>query len=168
MAREKDEIATALTFEQLKELLEAGKSEPISHAQIADIAAAAAVKAKMPENKQHPHISVFSHPEGDLAHPKGNLKCRMYIGEAPIERTTVTPAELESLNRMTPGHYRVEKTDGSKAVVEVRGQVNSNREIERMWIVIPKDDPGKNNYGRRLNELTDQFIDANRVQTVLA
>ena len=65
---------TALTYDQLKGLIEAGRQQ-ITPADIADIAATAAVKAKMPENKQHPHKSVYSHPEGDLARPRANLKC---------------------------------------------------------------------------------------------
>lgn len=162
------EPAVALTFEQLKELIAVGKADAITPDQIADIAANAAAKAKMPENKTHPGKSVFSHPEGEAVHPKERLKCRMYIGEAPIEWSTVKPAEVASLNNMSPGFYRVEKTDGSSAVVEVRGQVNANQQIERMWIVIPKDDPEKNAYGPNLSYLVDQFTNANRVQVVTA
>jgi hypothetical protein len=167
--QESEPVAAALTFEQLKELIEAGRSDTmLSAVQIADIAANAAAKAKMPENKQHPGISVFSHPEGELARPKPQLKCRMFIGGAPIERSTCDPQEIESLNKIAPGHYRVEATNGSTSVIEVKGQVNSNREIERLWIVIPAEDPNRDHFGKRLWMLTDQFIDANRVQTVAA
>lgn len=157
--------AIALTFAQLKELLSSGQGT-VSAEQIADIAANAAAKAKMPENKTSPQISVFSHPEGERDHPKAKLKCRMYFGSAPIEAQTCTPAEIDSLNRLTPGAYRVTKTDGAKAVVDVTGQVNANRQIERLWIVIPKEDENKNGYGPSLSYLADQCCDENRVQMV--
>jgi hypothetical protein len=160
--------AIALTFEQLKELFQTAAGSAMTPAQIADIAANAAAKAKMPENKQHPGISVFSHPEGELKHPKEKLKCRMYIAGAPLENQTLEPREIDSLNAVTPGHYRVEATNGSTSVIEVKGQVNSNRQIERMWIVINQEDPNRDHFGKRLWMLTDQFIDANRVQTVAA
>lgn len=157
------EPSVALTFEQLKELIAAGKSEPISAAQIADIAANAAAKAKMPENRVSPGISVYSHPEGERDHPKAKLKCRMYLGACPIEGVTCTPAEIDALNALEPGLYRVEKTDGSKAVLEVRGQWNANKDLERLWLVIPKDDENKNAYPG-LVALSQQCNDpANRV-----
>jgi len=158
--------AVSLTFEQMKELFAAAQGSRVTDAQIADIAANAAVKAKMPENKVAPGVSVFSHPEGERDHPKDKLKCRMYLGSAPIEGVTCTPAEIASLNRVSPGVYRVQKTDGSTAVVEVTGQVNANRQIERLWIMIPKEDENKNGYGRTLHELTDQLCEANRVAMV--
>ena len=156
-----------LTFEQMKELFKAAQPA-ISPEQIADISANAAAKAKMPENKQSPGISVYSYPEGELKRPKPKLKCRMYFGSYPIEAVTCTPTEIESLNRMTPGAYRVQKTDGAYSVVEVRGQINANHEIERLWILTPAEDEGKNNYGPTLSYLVDQLTDANRVATVAA
>jgi hypothetical protein len=122
----------------------------------------------MPENKQHPGVSVFSHPEGELKRPKAKLKCRMFLGGAPIENSTIDPQEVESLNKITPGFYRVEATNGATSIVEVRGQMNSNREVERMYIVIAPEDPNRDHFGKRLWMLTDQLSEANRVQPVAA
>ena len=160
------QVMAGLTFEQMKELFIAAQGSRVSDTQIAEIAANAAAKAKMPENKTSPQISVFSHPEGERDHPKAKLKCRMYFGSAPIESQTCTPTEIDSLNRLTPGAYRVTKTDGARTVVDVTGQVNANRQIERLWIVIPKDDENKNGYGPNLSYLADQCVDENRVQMV--
>jgi hypothetical protein len=157
-----------VTIEQLKDLMGAAQSAAITPAQIADIAATAAAKAKMPENKQHPGISVFSHPEGELARPKAKLKCKMFLGGAPIEHSTIDPQEIDSLNKITPGFYRVESTNGATSVIEVRGQMDSNRDIERMWIVISPEDPNRDHFGKRLWMLTDQFTEATRVQPVAA
>ena len=134
------QVMAGLTFEQMKELFIAAQGSRVSDTQIAEIAANAAAKAK--------------------------LKCRMYFGSAPIESQTCTPTEIDSLNRLTPGAYRVTKTDGARTVVDVTGQVNANRQIERLWIVIPKDDENKNGYGPNLSYLADQCVDENRVQMV--
>jgi hypothetical protein len=157
-----------VTIDQLKSLMESAKTPSMSPEQIADIAANAAAKAKMPENKQHPGVSVFSHPEGELKRPKAKLKCRMFLGGAPIENSTIDPQEVESLNKITPGFYRVEATNGATSIVEVRGQMNSNREVERMYIVIAPEDPNRDHFGKRLWMLTDQLSEANRVQPVAA
>lgn len=162
MAKEQESPAASLTFEQLKELLDS-RQAGVSPEQIADIAATAAAKAKKPENPQPTGVSVYN-PAGG---PKPELKCRMYLGEGPIERVTCSVKEIEALNKMEPGAYRVQKTDGSTAVVEVRGRLNANHEIERMWIVIPDKDEGRNAYGT-LVSLVEQFTEANRVQVVAA
>lgn len=157
-------VSTAgLTFEQMLALFKAAQPA-ISPEQIADISANAAAKAKMPENKVPTGISVYN-PTGG---PRPKLKCRMYFGSYPIEAVTCTNTEIASLNAMTPGVYRVQKTDGGSAVIEVKGQINANHEIERLWILIPSEDEGKNNYGPTLSYLVDQFTDGNRVQSVAA
>lgn len=152
----------ALTFEQLKELVQAGR---MSGEEIAQIAGAAASKAKRPENDPPPYKSVYSTPAGERDAPKPMLKCRMYFGSSPIERQTCTPAELEALNRVTPGIYRIAKMDGSHMNVEVRGQLNSNHQLDRLWILLPEGDPEKNLYPP-LESFAAQCVDRNRVEVV--
>jgi hypothetical protein len=62
----------------------------------------------------------------------------------------------------------VEATNGATSIVEVRGQMNSNREVERLYIVIAPEDPNRDHFGKRLWMLTDQLSEANRVQPVAA
>lgn len=71
------------------------------------------LKREMPENKQAPGISVYSYPEGDLAHPKPDLKCKMYWIGYELNTDTLTPVEVDLLNRVQPGEFRVTKTDGT-------------------------------------------------------
>lgn len=158
--------AIALSFEQLKELL-GTRSEGLNQADLVKAVAEGAAKARKPENPVHPGISVFSHPEGEEANPKAKLKCRMFIGGGPIEQGTVTPTEIAALNAMTPGFYRIKRADESETVIEVRGQVNANKELERLWIVINSEDPDRNGFGT-LTRMVTQFTEANRVQTVAA
>lgn len=152
----------AMTFDQLLALVQAGR---MSASEIAEISATAAAKAKKPENIVHPGKSVYSYPEGEVAHPKPFLKCRMYFASSPMERVTMTPAEVEAANSLTPGHYRVTKMDGSTAVIEIRGQVNSNQELDRLWILFPEGDTDKNLYPG-LSILGPMCSDANRVRAM--
>lgn len=165
--------AVALTFDQLKELLAEAKGSSISPTELAQIAASAAAegaaKAKMPENKQAPMVSAFN-PLGERDHPRPALRCWMYFGSAPIgsprENHTLTVEEIIALNAVMPGHYRITKMDGSQAVIEVRGQMNSNRELERLWILLPEGDEQRNLYPR-LADFAAQCVDANRVQPAM-
>ncbi len=152
-----------LTFEQLKELLAAGQLSP---QQMADIAAEAAAKQKKPENPTHPGKSVYSHIEGERDHPKVKLKCEMFIGSCPIEWATITPSEVEALNNMMPGYYTVTTADDAKKTLEVRGQMDANQRLERMWILINPEDPDKGNYGT-LTRLARQLTSENRVDVAM-
>lgn len=162
--------AVALTFEQLKELLAMNAVNP---AQIAKIAAEAATEGaravKMPENKQPPGVSAFN-PDGERDHPRPKVKCYVYFGSAPIgspkDNRTVTREEIDALNTLTPGHFRITKMDQSQVVVELRGQVNSNRVLERLWIVLPDGDEQKNLYPP-LTDFCRQCCEANRVQELM-
>ena len=66
-----------------------------------------------PENIDHPGIGVYSYPEGDLAHPKEPLKCRMIWCGYDLRTDTLKPGEVDLLNRLQPGEFRVTKADGT-------------------------------------------------------
>src|SRR3990167_4975823 len=66
-----------------------------------------------PENIEHPGISVYSYPEGDHARPKPDLKCKMYWIGYELRTDTLTPQEIDLLNRVQPGEFRVTKADGT-------------------------------------------------------
>lgn len=152
-----------LTVDELKDLLQSPRAqEGLSQTDLIAAVAEGAAKAHKPENPESPGISVYSYPEGELKHPKPRLKCDMFIGSAPLERSTLTPTEIEILNTMEPGHYTVRRADESTAVIEVRARRDSNQQIDRMWIVINAEDPDRNGFGT-LTKLASQFVDANRV-----
>ena len=64
-----------------------------------------------PENVHHPGISAFSYPEGDQAHPKPDLQCKIFWVGYELRTETLTPQEIDLLNRLKPGEYRVTKSD---------------------------------------------------------
>ena len=166
----------ALTFEQLMQLVQAAKGHTPTYEQMVDLATKAAnagadrVKPKELTITQTERKSAFN-PLGERDHPRPRLKCHMYFGSAPLgsqkEVTTLTRDEIDGLNAITPGHYRIKKTDGSTAVIEVKGQMNSNRQLDRLWILLPEGDENKNAYPP-LAEFARQCGEANRVDPIVA
>jgi hypothetical protein len=80
------------------------------------------LKREMPENKQAPGISVYSYPEGDLAHPKPDLKCQILWIGYELNTDTLTPQEVDLLNRLQPGDFRVTKMDGTQIPFKVEAK----------------------------------------------
>lgn len=58
-------------------------------------------KALRPENEQHPGISVYSYPEGELARPKPPLRRETYFCGAREKADLLDPQEIELYNRFT-------------------------------------------------------------------
>lgn len=56
-------------------------------------------KAMKPENDTHPGISVFSHPEGEVAHPKAKLAREVHFNGSRQDGESLTPSEIELFNR---------------------------------------------------------------------
>lgn len=172
-----------LTAEQFMALMNGGGSmSPQMLASMVASAAAEAAKAVATEVRGPKVVelpitgterrSAFN-PDGEKTHPRPKLKCHMYYGSAPLgspkETTTLTHPEIAALNALTPGHYRVKKNDGSYSVVEVRGQMNANRNLDRLWILLPdgEDVSQKNSYPP-LADFAQQCRDTNRVEPAVA
>jgi hypothetical protein len=118
-----------------------------------------------------PEKSVFSHPDGDLAHPRTVLKCPMWMGiysdtgetKAAFEILEAACSEKERvlLNQLTPGSFRVERNDGVSAQWKVVQQNDDLGEPIRLVIAMParwltKEQqaqvPGQPNFLRQLTQ----------------
>lgn len=163
-----------LTFAQLKELLQGNQGltpeQLVEMATKAAMAGADRVKPKELTIAQTERKSAYN-PLGDRDHQRPKLKCHMYFGSAPLgspkEVTTLTHPEIAALNALVPGHYRVRKMDGSYRVIQVKGQVNSNRQLDRLWVLLPEGDDQQNLYPP-LADLAAQCCEANRVTPEVA
>lgn len=78
---------------------------------VAQMSADAQERAANPSNKVHPGKSVYSYPEGDVARPRPDLKCRMFWAGYPVDKDILTAAEIELLNQAEPGAYDFKRTD---------------------------------------------------------
>ena len=99
---------------------------------VAKISADAQERAANPSNKQHPHISIFSRPAGDIADPRAPLKCEMWWVGYPIDTDTTTDDEINLLNAAVPGDFSFTRTDGSKEKLTVIGDRAAGGEIRRL------------------------------------
>jgi hypothetical protein len=117
------------------------------------------LKREMPENKQAPGISVYSYPEGELAHPKPPLKCKMYWVGYPLTTDTLTPTEVDLLNRMTPGEYKVTKTDGLQIPFRVAAKYNDRMELDELAFTFRCTGADKHNHGSLVSYLQQALGD---------
>lgn len=88
-----------------------------------------------PSNKTHPGISVFSLPGGERDFPKPKLKCQIFWVGYEETADTLTPTEIDLMNRLEPGEYSFERTDGSPDTLSVEGQRNAGGKLTQMLIM---------------------------------
>jgi len=113
----------------------------------------------IPENAVHPGISAYSYPEGDLAKPKPPLKCKMlWVGfEETVE--TLTPLEVDLLNRMEPGVYRVRKTNGVEIKLTVAAKRNDRDDLEELSFMFPCKGDARHDHGSKVSYLQQALGD---------
>jgi hypothetical protein len=108
-------------------------------------------KALKPENDTHPGKSVFSHPEGDIAKPKGDLPFQFFYNGYPCHMfpETETWREWELMKQVVPGEFTVMRKDGTVMKVVVTGERDALGKTtkldvqfpvsrEEKWLVPPK------------------------------
>jgi hypothetical protein len=104
-----------------------------------------------PENTEHPGISEYSYPEGDLVRPKPPLKCKILWCGFPETVETLRPDEIEWLNRLQPGVYEVTRTDGRRIEFKVEAKYDSKRELEELAVSFPCRGENRHNHGSKVN-----------------
>ena len=100
-------------------------------ARVSQTTAAAVQQAAKRENEQHPGISAYSHPEGDVAKPR-ELKCRMFWVGYDIDVDTVTYEEVGLLNRAEPGVYTFLRPDGRPEQMTVTGERGPDGALQKL------------------------------------
>lgn len=117
------------------------------------------LKREMPENKQAPGLSVYSNPRGDLADPKPDLQCKVFWVGYEIKTDTVTPYELELLNRLQPGEFRVTKSDGTLIPFQVKAKHNDRFKLEELSVWFPCKGDHRQNHGSMISYLRQALGD---------
>ena len=117
-----------LGIDELRDLLQGSKLSKDEQLELiqkqADANAEANRRLLRPENATHPGISIYSHPEGELKHPKGDLDCKTTWAGTTLEASTLTPDELDLVNMVPSGVYLCRRADGTNLKVEVSGEVH--------------------------------------------
>jgi len=130
----------------------AGAIERMTEGQLqgAQIVADATKKAQRPSNDFYPAISVFN-LRGDKDFPKPPLKCEMFI-PWPAEHESLTREEVELLNLLIPGEYRIKRNDNT--VVKVTCRVITKLDSdEPNRLMINHDTAFNNDYHRMMPPL---------------
>lgn len=101
------------------------------------------------ENTVHPHISVFSHPEGDIAAAKAGkvkkLECETLWVGYPLEVEQLTPTEVDLLNEIQPGDYMFTRADETRTSMSVVGERDNAGRMNRKLITFScRGDDSKN------------------------
>lgn len=90
-----------------------------------------------PENPEHTGISAYSNPGGDYKEPKKALQCEIFWIGYPLTVETLTPLEIDVLNALKPGNYRVTKGNGNMIPFTVTGKTNDAGKIIELWVAFP-------------------------------
>ena len=138
----KTELTADDKFELLLQALTAKQETGITPEVLKDILshnATAVQKAMRPENDTHPGFSVFSHPDGDQAHPKATLPFECFINGYPVHQfpETETWAEWELYHQLQPGEYTVIRKDGTPMAVTVKGERDANGNLTKVLVEFP-------------------------------
>lgn len=147
MARTQETDAPTLSGDQFERLLAALAQKPALDkdslkdilTETAQISASTMQKALKPENDQHPGISAFSYPEGDVAKPRPVLPYELYWNNYPVHKFPETQhwRELELACQLTPGEFTVLRRDGSKMIVTVAGEKNADGKLTKLTVTFP-------------------------------
>lgn len=88
------------------------------------------------ENNFPPAISALN-PLGDRDHPRPDLKCDIIWVGYKMPKEALSRTEIELLNALEPGEYRVTKADGKRIPFTVQGKVGFDGRLERLTIHFP-------------------------------
>jgi hypothetical protein len=97
-------------------------------------AAAATQKAMKPENAEHPHVSAFSYPEGDILRPKPKLTRDTFFCGIREDEDRLTPSEILAYNAFVKD---MESRGGSWRAEVIKPKSIGGKGVLNIWV--PKD-----------------------------
>jgi hypothetical protein len=89
-----------------------------------EAATAALARGKDPSNLFAPEQSVFN-PRGERDYPRPDLKCKMHL-PWEAEKESLTREEIQLLNLLEPGEFRIKRNDNSWIGIKIEGRINPN------------------------------------------
>jgi len=89
-------------------------------------------KQQQPDNITAPQISVYN-PQGEKDYPRPKLKCRMFIPWEAREET-LSWEEIELLNLLQEGEYKVRRNDGTYIKVTIRVATNMAGRVDKLLL----------------------------------
>ena len=123
------------------------------------------------ENEQHPGLSVYSNPKGDVLDPKPDLKCKMFWVGYDLRTDTLTPEEVRLLNLAKPGMFQFKKTDGAVETITITGKQTADGSLERLEFHFPCRGDNRHNLPSMvslLREISQEPSEADHLRQQLA
>ena len=102
----------------------------------AEALAKAFSKAQRPENTIAPQISPFN-PRGETEHPRPPLRCKTLQNGIEIDHDTLMWEEIEALNALPQGEFKVAKANGSLIPFTVKHTRTLDGDLERVDVHYP-------------------------------
>lgn len=146
MAKETKELTIDDKFQMLLEVLASKQAQGFDMDALKTVltetqnaTAKAMQKALKPENADHPAISAFSKPKGDVADPKAVLPFEFFYNGYPSHMFLETEhwREVELMAQVVPGEYSVLRKDGSKMAVTVKGERDADNKVTKILVEFP-------------------------------
>jgi hypothetical protein len=89
-------------------------------------------QARPHENLFNPPMKSHFNPLGERDHPRDELKCQMFWAGYKMTKDNLRQSEIELLNRIDPGVYRVTKADGRTIPFTVVARTDDTGKLDRM------------------------------------
>lgn len=124
------------------------------------------------ENTEHPQISVFSYPEGNVARPKPHLTCKTFWINNEESEDVLTPEEILLMNETPPGDYRFarlgDEPPTKSGQLAVKGEVGNNGALSKKSFLFECDRDAVKLLPGRVTMLRDVLGKGTREQELLA
>jgi hypothetical protein len=88
------------------------------------------------ENRFPPEIS-YLNPLGERDNPRPELKCKMFWVGYKLSKEVLTKEEIDLLNKIQPGSYRVHKSDGRSIPFVVAAKDDESGRLEKLSFHFP-------------------------------
>ena len=132
-------VAEAITMmaQILSELKAKGTGDDRLETLSRGVEALVSAEASRPrENLNFPNISTLN-PKGERDNPRPALKCKMFWVGFKMAPDSLTYEEINLLNRVVPGAYRVTKSDGKSVPFTVGATQDMAGRLEKMTFRFP-------------------------------
>ena len=152
-----------LTFEQLKELLATKDTGSFSPDAIAQAFAATQKR----ENVAAPLVSMYN-PRGERDHPRPALVSKkVLLNGVELDTDTLLWEEIEALNVMRPGSYRVTKSNGTKTPLTIQDTIGfDGSTLERREIQFPSTNENRHDHRGLLEYCLDVLTQSGQTTDV--
>lgn len=126
-------------------------------------------QARPHENLFNPPMISALNPLGERDHPRPDLKCKMIWVGHELTKEGLSREEIELLNRMQPGEYRVTKADGLTIPFRVSSRVKDSGALDHLSFHFPCKTPEhRQNHAPMTSYLREVLGEAQTVQTLQA